>query len=561
MARHVVTETRDARGRIVPLVALLVAVVMAVVVTLTSNPRTLLARAPLIGDDCPSPRLPTTRIDVAVAPDIASTVEEILDPLRTKELSDGRCLQVDLTVQQPAETVAGAQILPLDRAPHLWIPDSSLWLPRLQQWKPQRIGAFASSPVVVATSRDAVETLKWDDNPPTWDEAMAGSRAVAAPNIAQDAAGLSAAIALWQALGKGERAQQGLAAAVLAGLRADAPTREAAITAAQSGTKTAPLIPVSEQGVWLANRGVRDAQLVAVYPDGGSPSLDYPLVRIDAATSLTTERRTAVQAVADALASPAARSTVRAGGFRDTTGATSMDSDAVPASVDPLRPPAVAEIRAVLTRVISLSAPSRFLTVVDLSGSMRAPAGNGMDRITLAAASANAAGQFLPDVAQVGLWGFSQNLKGKRDWIEIYDVEELGAKKGSGSHRDAINRGLFSLPKQLGGDGTTLYATAIEAMKKMTSLYDPRAGNAVVLFTDGTNDADGGPSLEETVAELKSLYNPERPVRLVCIGLGDGADMPALKAMAEAAGGTAYAAKEPSVLPKVLFETMTRRDG
>jgi hypothetical protein len=74
------------------------------------------------------------------------------------------------------------------------------------------VAQFATSPVVIGTSAAVVDSQGWDKKPPTWDT-LAGSRPVAAPNIAQDAAGLSAELALWQALGKGEKAKTALAGA------------------------------------------------------------------------------------------------------------------------------------------------------------------------------------------------------------------------------------------------------------------------------------------------------------------------------------------------------------
>jgi Ca-activated chloride channel family protein len=525
-----------------------------------SDPRTLLARAPVVGDSCPSDNLPTTSVSVLAAPDIAPVIEEIVTPLRRQELPDGNCLQVLITPQDPAETVAGAQILPLDRAPNLWVPDSQLWLGRLEQWKPQRVAQFASSPVVVATSTKVVSDAGWDKEPPTWSAALAGNRPVAAPNIAQDAASLSAELALWQVLGKGEKAQTALAGAVLAGLRAGAPTRESAVASAQSDAATAPLIPLTEQAVSAANKSARDPKLVAVYP-GGLPSLDYPVARVDA-SPLTPEKRTAIQAVADALASPSNRAVVRNAGFRDTGGSTLAAAGIVPAAVTPMTPPSAEEIKGVITQIVTLSAPSRMQIVIDMSGSMRAPvAGTGKNRSQIAAAALSGTGRVLPDVAQVGLWGFARDLRGKDDRIVFQKMDELGTRNGRGSHRDAIDRDMAAMNAQLGGNGTTLYATAVAAMKEMKGLYDPRAGNAVVLVTDGANSDAGGPTLEETVAEIKELYDPERPVRLICIGIGDGIDLKAMKQLSGAAGGQAFPLSDPRALSEILFKVMTGRDA
>jgi Ca-activated chloride channel family protein len=549
---------RPRRGLFLPVVLLtaVLTVALAVAVSLAGGPRALLARTPVGGEECPSSEVQTTKIAVVVAPDIAPTVQRIIAPLREKALSDGRCLDIAVTAQAPAETVAGAQLLPAERAPQLWIPDSSLWLGRLERWKPTPIASFASSPVVVASSSATLQRLGWLAKPPSWDAAMTGAHAVAAPNIAQDAAELSATIAMWQALGKGEPAERGLAAAVLAGERAGAPSRGDALAAARAGKADAPVIPVSEQVV-LSGWSV-SSNLTAVYPEAGSPSLDYPVARLD--VSAGDDHAGAIEAITRALRSAASQAMLRADGFRDSTGKTLADIGA-PAKVVPLLIPGPNEVAAVVARVVALSAPSRVLVVIDVSGSMRGPAGNGMDRVTFAGEAAIAAGNFMPDVAQVGLWAFSRNLTAGQDRVQIYDVAELGSREGALYRRQAVERALRTMSQRLGGDGTTLYSTAIAAMQKMNSLYDPRAGNAVVLFTDGKDEDEGGPSLEQTITALKRLYDPKKPVRLIGVGIGGEADLAALKQLAAATGGGAYAASDPRQLPQILFDVMNRRPG
>ena len=215
----------------------------------------------------------------------------------------------------------------------------------------------------------------------------------------------------------------------------------------------------------------------------------------------------------------------------------------------------------VLTRVAALSAPSRILVVIDLSGSMRAAAGNGMDRITFAGRAAVAAGNLMPDIAQAGLWGFSRHLRGEANRVEFLDVEALGARDGPRTHRERLNRAMLTLSTRVGGNGTALYETAAAAMQKMTSLYDPRAGNAVVLFTDGADSDPGGPGLADTVRRLRALYDPERPVRLIAIGIGPDANLPALRGLAQAAGGNAFQATRTAQLPEILFTTLAQRKG
>jgi hypothetical protein len=92
MPMHVGTSTPDGRSRVV-ILALIVTVVLAVLVTavLTVNPGNILARAPVVGDTCPSTRLANTSVNIVAAPDIAPVVEQVVTPLRSRELPDGRC--------------------------------------------------------------------------------------------------------------------------------------------------------------------------------------------------------------------------------------------------------------------------------------------------------------------------------------------------------------------------------------------------------------------------------------------------------------------------------------
>ena len=573
MARHTIARRGPGGRRVaVPLVA--VAVAVAAVAGLSSlDPGSLLARAPVVGDDCPSSQLPTTTIAVTVSPDIASTVERIAGPLQRTELPDGNCLKINFSAQPAEETVAGAAILPADRAPHLWIPDSSIWAMRTQKWKTEKVASFASSPVVIASSQQAIQELGWEKNPPSWADAMGGTLRPVAAKISLDAAGLSAVIAQWQSLGKGERAGQALAGTVLASLRSNAPSREDAIKDVESGNPDAPLIPMSEQAVAQVNSAIGggdDARLVPVYPREGDrqilPALDFPALLVDS-PSLTPERRTAVRAVAAALSSPAAATFVKAGGLRNATG-TGGDAAPLPGAsgvstsdIKPAAPPTTEELNTVVSRVVALSAPSRVLTVIDVSGSMREDAPNGTDRITFSAQAAKAGGNFLPDVAQTGLWGFSRQLRGSENHIEYQEVAELGEQDGAQTHRQAMVQSMFDLKNRLGGNGTAIYDVAVKAVRKMTETYDPRAANTVVLYTDGENVDAGGPTLEQAIAQLKALHNPQRPVKLLAISVGGDADLSKLKQLSEATGGAAYPLKDPAVMPQVVFQMLNRRSS
>lgn len=552
----------------------------AVVIKLDAAPdslRTLAAKAPLVGAECPTSRLPTTILSVTVAPELQTTIKQVLDPLTARTLPDRECVKFILQPQEPVETVQSAAILPQDRAPDIWIPDSSLWESRVTKWQLNQDGSFATSPVVIATSQKALDKLGWGENDPSWLTALAGKRPLAVPQIAADAAGLSAVIALWQSLGKGDDAQRALAGTVLAAGRLDVPTEAEAIQAAESGSESAPLLPTSAQAVTAENKGRTGAALVAVQPTGGSPSLDYPILTMLRSTPASTDaakaRQRAIRATVSELLNSRSAGIAKAAGFEaaargeatsssasspspSTEGAADSTAATTSSPIDGLAPQ---ELAGLVDRITSLSAPSRFLTIFDLSGSMRAGAGNGQTRIAFAATAASLAGDLLTDRAQVGLWGFSRDLRGKKDIIEIEDLAQLG--HGSGSHREQLNQSMAGAGKLLGGNGTALFRAAVAGMTEMNGKYDPRAGNAVVVFTDGANSDKGGPSLNETLAELTQLYDPKKPVRLICIGIGTGVDMSELRAMSSKAGGQAFLAKDPRQLPQVLFDVMNRRSS
>jgi Ca-activated chloride channel homolog len=589
MSRHALHPTRARRRhpiRIVMATLLTLLVAGAAMIRLDATPsaiRTLAAKAPLVGAECPSTRLPATTVSVTVAPELQTTVRQALNPIQNVTLPDHECVRFTVNAQEPVETIQSAAILPLDRAPDIWIPDSSLWESRVPRWEMNQDGSFATSPVVLATSQKTVDSLGWKDKSPTWLTALSGSRPLAVPRISEDAAGLSAVIALWQSLDKGDAAQRALAGTVLAAGRADVPTEAQAIQAAESGSDKAPLLPTSQQAVAAANKINGRSALVAVQPTGETPSLDYPVLTMlrpgGTATEAAAIRARAVRATVAQLLNKRSAGIVEAAGFEVPNGRASATPSSADASPDdPATTPtsnsfvglAPQELAGLVERITSLSAPSRFLTIFDLSGSMRGPAGNGQNRIDFAATSATLAGELLTDRAQVGLWGFSRDLPRKKgsatvriskDIIKIQEIAPLGTDigGGTGSHRDRLNVSMKDADKLLGGNGTALFSAAIAGMKEMKGQYDPRAGNAVVLFTDGENLDRGGPSLRETLDELGRLYDPKKPVRLICIGIGDEIDMKELRAMSSRAGGQAFLAKDPRQLPQVLFDVMNRR--
>ena len=85
--------------------------------------------------------------------------------------------------------------------------------------------------------------------------------------------------------------------------------------------------------------------------------------------------------------------------------------------------------------------------------------------------------------------------------------------------------------------------------------------NSVLVLTDGTNEDDAnGLSEANLLSTLRAEADPTRPVKVIGMALGPDADLSALQRIAEATGGAAYSAVDPTDLQTVLFDALRQRD-
>lgn len=555
MGRHALSTHRRRRrvrwALVLPVVAVLAAAALVVALLLRPDP----APAPAASGSGSCAQ--TVRL--AVTPELADVLG---DALGDSVPSGDGCVTVTLTAEQPLQTVANLSALTAERLPHLWIPDSSLWVARAAPAPVvlEGVGAVASSPVVVATSRAAVDALGWGAQPPTWGQAMTSGRPVAVPDLRSSTEGIAALAAVRASLGGGDDAENAVVQTVLAASRGEVPTHEAAVQAASSGASDAPLVPLREQEVFAVNRGQEAPALVAVYPADGSPSLDYPIVRVTVGGREVPAE--AVDAVVEALGTPATVEAVRRTGFRAAAGA-DLAGAGGQSGVQPGAPADLVlsreEVESLMARLTSLAKPSRLLAVVDVSTSMEAAAGPGQTRITLARDATKSALALFPDEASIGLWVFATELTDTTDWAEVAPIRGLTDDSAGAPHRQVLAAALDSLPDRLSGGGTSLYDTTLGAVRAAREAYDPDFVSTVVLITDGRNEDSTSVSLDDLVATLQSEADPDRPVRVVAIGVGPDADNAALQRIAEATGGSAYSADDPNDLQTVLFDALRRR--
>ena len=78
-------------------------------------------------------------------------------------------------------------------------------------------------------------------------------------------------------------------------------------------------------------------------------------------------------------------------------------------------------------------------------------------------------------------------------------------------------------------------------------------------MTDGRNDDPGSIGLDELLARLRDLRDPDRPVRIVGIAISEDADLASLEQMAQATGGDAYLAAQPQDILGVFARAVLSR--
>lgn len=493
-------------------------------------------------------------VRVAVAPEMAATVGSVLHG--ELELTGGSCAVAAVSARQPLQTVADLGSLPASSLPQVWVPDSSLWQVRAQNAALTPAGSLGWSPIVLATSRAAVDALGWGASPPTWAAALTGNQPVAIPDLATSAEAISALAAVRASLGGDQQADNAVVQAVLAAERGPAGSPGDALDAAGKNDAQAPLVPVSEQEIFARVHGSPQSSLTAVYPSDGSPRLDYPVLKVGTPAK---DQQAAVDAVVRRLTSAAAHDAAHAAGLRDAKGTAPGEVAGIRADAPAAVALDPAGVKQLLGRLASLAKPSRILAVFDVSTSMRAKVGAGT-RITLARDAAKSALTLVPDSSAIGLWVFAYHLNGNDDFAELVPTRALSADAGGKTQRATIAEQLDTLPDRLAPGGTGLYDTTLAAVRSARTNYDPAAVDSVLIVTDGANDDDPGSMTEQQLLDtLKAEADPTRPVKVIGVALGPDADLAALKQIADATGGAAYSAVDPRDLQTVLFDALRQR--
>ncbi len=502
------------------------------------------------GDDETASGCGDEPLRVAAAPEIA----DALDTALTKVEKSEDCADFDVAATDSAQA---AKSINDGKAPDVWVPDSSTWIDAVNsdeaqdQWVQGK--SIASSPVALATGSDQEKAAS---SVPSWGNLLReeGSLRMANPDV--DTASRLA----FHASRIGEPSQIGMDTGkrLIFLSRFAAPSVEKLMADYTSDPKKTEPFPASEQAIYTYNQEHEDAPpLHAVVPDKGTLSFDYPWM---VNPELEGELRDAVDSAQAELGTLEVREALTKAGFRTSDGEQGPTIDGEEAAeFTELEPLSSSERVDAVDQWDTLRTDMRMLALIDVSGSMRRESPTpGLSRWEVTQGSLENGLKILPDGSQVGAWVFSSERKGDQDYEELSDVERLNASNGSQTHREELADLVADSESLIEGD-TGLYDSVWASYQKMVEEYDPDYVNSVVVFTDGENDdPTGGLSLTQLLDKLDEAYDPEKPVRVVTIGMGE-ADPDALQRISDETGGTSYIAETPDDIERVFVQALLAR--
>ncbi|QIG38735.1 VWA domain-containing protein [Microbacterium sp. 4R-513] len=489
-----------------------------------------------------------TSLRITADPAISGAVGAVVADLAGSRTD---CPEVTIRAEDSAVTAAA---LAAGTAPDfdVWVPDSGMWparatgLAKLTGVDAAELvvgDAVASTPVVFAATEATASALGAEE---AGFSSLAG-RSVAAvlPDPLTVASSSAALLALQTAVGGDARAFTGLVLGLDTGV---VPTAADALAATSAAT--APTIAVTTEQALLDYDQDAKAPLVPIFPADVKPTVSVPVVSLADASDDTLA---AVKALSAAMVDRS--DLLAAHGLRGADGAAidskTAEEDGAVAASDPMD--SVNQAEALRTWQV-LTAPSRMLSLNDVSGSMLQPVTADMRRIDLFEEAAVRAVNSLSDESSLATWVFSSRRIGGQDWQEVVPFGPLGDPAHKQRTIDTAN-GLDSLV----GGGTGLYDSVLAAVKYMRETYVPGQINLVLLNTDGVNEDDEGLDLPGLLAELEQLRDPAKPVAVIAIGYGPDTDQAALEQIAAATDGAAYQALQPTDISTVLVDAVTQR--
>lgn len=501
---------------------------------------------------------------IATSPEMAPLLGTLADQFNSQQSSQAGMVPVKIVTISPSDMVAAAQ---QPDPPYQAInPDSGIWLSQLtNEWAvkfqsetqsadslplprqryalPER---FAVSPVVIAMWEKVASSMGWPNAAIGWNTLQV--RASQDANFHWNhpstsyASGLLATLAEFYA---GAGVNRGLTEAeatdpatldyvkkVEATVRFYGEGESAILDRLKTdGTSLLDAFVAQEQIVLRWNKENPTQKLVAVYPVEGTLWADHPLTLLERYsdydhTPLSNPQRDTYYAFASFILAQAAQNQVLAAGFRPVN--TTMDLQAAGSpfnsnpDVDALEPkttlqiPPYSVIQVIQDFQAYIKKPTNVVLVVDTSGSMGDP-------------------NKLPKVKDA-LVAFIGQISGKNDRVGLISFSS-GINYSSGlqtltpDYKDSLTSRVQALKA---GGNTAILDAVLEAYNQIQAQGDSQAINAIVVMTDGIENASIHTNLNGLA---QTLTKGKVPVVVFSIAFGSDADSTIMKRLADATNG------------------------
>ncbi|GIF70833.1 substrate-binding domain-containing protein [Asanoa siamensis] len=538
------------------------------------------------------------KLTVAAAGEVAPAIEEAAKAwVDGGAQADGVCVAVEVTAQEPVDVAAvvagkhGVALAGVGLAngtatmPDVWVPDSSTWLLRLQSaasgFSPTNGESIARSPVVIAMPEPVAQQIGWPQKKLGWNDLLDGLTKSTAlkPGIVEptrDAAGLSGLLALGAQAGtlgaQAQNVQTSVLRALASGksaLRTDLLARFPRSTDPASVAQALSAAPLSEEDVVEYNASKPPISLAALYLEPAPTSLDYPYAVMPGTDPMKAK---AAEGLFRVLTAPDFKNRLGKQHLRSADGTWGDGFEAPAGAPSPAGTPQVkpsgdsggtaagtsdpAVVERTLATWTAVTLPGRLLAVIDISGTMggKVASAGGKTRMDLTKAAATRGLGLFSDDWAVGLWSFSSNLGGGRDYKELVPIQPVS------SGRSALLGQLTTLQAKKGGN-TGLYDTILAAYKNVQNGWQNGRVNSIVMLTDaiGNDDPEGGIDHAGLLRELKKLKDDKKPVQLIIIGLGDKVNRGPLDEITKVTGGGLFVAEDPAKIGDIFLQAISLR--
>ena len=324
--------------------------------------------------------------------------------------------------------------------------------------------------------------------------------------------------------------------------------------------KTFGLITTTEQQVYQYNKRGTGVPMRAAYAFGGTYADDFPVVALNGSW-VDAFARLAAFDFANWAHGATGRQQLALLGLRGPDG--SLDTaDAVTEGLNPTpyppRPSATEGLSTARGLWNLFSRNTSTLVVLDTSGSMgEIVPGTGRTRLALVQQSLTTAfGAFsstLRDTDELGLWEFSTNLDGEKDYRPVVPLRPVAGLPTDAALSQQVLGSLAGLTPHA---ATGLYDTVLAAYLEAQRHYLKGGFNEVLLFTDGRNEDQNGISLNTLLAQLAKHRDAARPVHLLNFAIGPDTDLAVLGRIARAADGIAFQSRDLTNLSPLIFTAL-----